>query len=76
MITITTKQMKMNRKYNLTPPPFFIFFYLKGIKYSLPYSTWKQLGPFVVRALNKAIEDGELSTTQKEGIITCIPTGN
>ena len=34
---------------------------------------WKQLGPFVVRALNKAFEDGELSTTQKEGIITCIP---
>ena len=35
----------------------------------------KQLGPFVVRALNKAFEDGELSTTQKEGIITCIPKG-
>ena len=34
---------------------------------------WKQLGPFIVRALNKAFEDGELSTTQKEGIITCIP---
>ena len=26
---------------------------------------WKQLGPFVVRALNKAFDDGELSTTQK-----------
>ena len=26
---------------------------------------WKQLGPFVVRAVNKAFEDGELSTTQK-----------
>ena len=25
---------------------------------------WKQLGPFVVRALNKAFEDGELFTTQ------------
>ena len=37
---------------------------------------WKQLGPFVVRALNKAFEDGELSTTQKEGIITCIPKGD
>ena len=37
---------------------------------------WKQLGPFVVRALNKAFEDGELSTTPKEGIITCIPKGN
>ena len=37
---------------------------------------WKQLGPFVVRVLNKAFEDGELSTTQKEGIITCIPKGD
>ena len=37
---------------------------------------WKQLGPFVVRALNKAFDDGELSTTQKEGIITCIPKGD
>ena len=33
---------------------------------------WKQLGPFVVRALNQAFEDDELSTTQKEGLITCI----
>ena len=37
---------------------------------------WKQLGQFVVRALNKAFEDGELSTTQKEGIIICIPKGD
>ena len=37
---------------------------------------WKQLGPFVVRVLNKAFEDGELFTTQKEGIITCIPKGD
>ena len=37
---------------------------------------WKQLGPFVVRALNQAYRDGELSTTQKEGLITCIPKGN
>ena len=34
-----------------------------------------QLGPFVVRALNKAFEDVELSTTQKEDI-TCIPKGD
>ena len=33
---------------------------------------WKQLGPYVSSALNTAFEDGELSTTQKEGIITCI----
>ena len=37
---------------------------------------WKQLAPFVVRALNTAFEDGEPSTTQKEGIITCIRKGD
>ena len=37
---------------------------------------WKQLRPFVARALNKAFEDGGLSTTQKGGIITCIPKGD
>ena len=31
---------------------------------------------FGVRALNKAFEDVELSTTQKEDIITCIPKGD
>ena len=34
---------------------------------------WKKLGPFVVRALNQSFKDGELSNTQREGIITCIP---
>ena len=37
---------------------------------------WKLLGPFIVRALNQAYKDGELSATQKEGLITCIPKGN
>ena len=37
---------------------------------------WKQLGPFVVRALNESYRDGELSATQKEGLITCIPKGD
>ncbi len=37
---------------------------------------WKQLGLFVVGALNKAFKDGELSTTQKEGIIICHPKGD
>jgi hypothetical protein len=37
---------------------------------------WKKLGVFVVRALNNSFEDRELSTTQREGIITCIPKGN
>ena len=34
---------------------------------------WKKLGPFVVRALNQSFKDGEMSATQREGLITCIP---
>ena len=37
---------------------------------------WKRLGPFVTRSLNYGYETGELSVTQKEGIITCIPKEN
>lgn len=37
---------------------------------------WKQIGVFVVRALNESFKDGQLSSTQKEGIITCIPKGD
>lgn len=34
---------------------------------------WKQLGHFIVRSLNFGYKKGELSVTQKQGIITCIP---
>ena len=34
---------------------------------------WKQIGVFVTRALNESFREGELSNTQKEGIIICIP---
>ena len=37
---------------------------------------WKDLGHFIVKSLNYGFEKGELSSTQKEGIITCIPKGN
>ena len=37
---------------------------------------WKQLGIFVLRSLNHGYSIGELSITQKQGIITCIPKGN
>ena len=37
---------------------------------------WGQIGDFVVRALNESFRDGELSATQKQGIITCIPKGD
>ena len=34
-----------------------------------------QMGSFVVRSLN-GFRKGELSTTQKDGVIICIPKGN
>ena len=34
---------------------------------------WKKIGPLVVRSLNQSFKDGEMSTTQREGLITCIP---
>ena len=34
---------------------------------------WKQTGNFVIRSLNLGYKSGELSITQKQGIITCIP---
>ena len=34
---------------------------------------WKDIGPLIVRSLNEAFERGELSATQKEGVIVCIP---
>ena len=35
-----------------------------------------QLGAFVVRSLNDGFRKGELSSTQKEGVIICIPKGD
>ena len=37
---------------------------------------WKQLGFFVLRSINYEYSTGQLSTTQKLGIITCIPKDN
>ena len=37
---------------------------------------WKQLGHFIVRSINFGYNKGELSITQKEGIITCLPKEN
>jgi len=39
-------------------------------------SFWRQIGDFVVRALNETFGDGELSATQKQDIITGIPKGD
>ena len=37
---------------------------------------WSDIGHFVVRSVNNSFQKGELSNTQKEGIITCIPKGD
>ena len=34
--------------------------------------SWKNIGYFVIRSLNYGYDTGELSSTQKQGIITCI----
>ena len=34
---------------------------------------WRQLGEFVLRSLNEGFLKGEMSSTQKEGVIICIP---
>lgn len=34
---------------------------------------WNEIGSFVVRSLNSGYKVGELSSTQTQGIITCIP---
>ena len=37
---------------------------------------WRQLGYFVLRAINFGYKKGELSITQRQGIIICIPKEN
>ena len=37
---------------------------------------WKKIGHFIVRSINFGFSKGELSVTQREGIITCIPKDN
>ena len=37
---------------------------------------WKQLGTFVVRAINFGFLKGELSVTQQHGLVVCIPKEN
>ena len=37
---------------------------------------WNDIGVFLLRSLNYAFSVGELSVTQKQGVITCIPKGN
>ena len=37
---------------------------------------WNDLGHFLVRSINYALHKGELSVTQKQRVISCIPKGN
>ena len=37
---------------------------------------WKKIGYFIIRSINYGFIKGELSVTQREGIITCIPKDN
>ena len=37
---------------------------------------WADIGYFLIRSLNKGFEKGQLSITQKQGVITCIPKGD
>lgn len=37
---------------------------------------WNDIGILLVRSINYAFSIGELSATQKQGVITCIPKGN
>lgn len=37
---------------------------------------WKDIGFFLTRFLNYGFSVGELSVTQKQGVMTCFPRGN
>ena len=37
---------------------------------------WNDLGAFLLKSINEGFDKGDLSITQKEGIITCIPKGD
>ena len=37
---------------------------------------WKDLGHFLINSINYGFQKNEMSVTQREGIITCIPKGN
>ena len=37
---------------------------------------WKDLGAFLVRSINYGFQKGEMSVTQRRGVITCIPKDN
>lgn len=47
-----------------------------GLSIDFYKTFWKQIGTFVVRAINFGFLHGELSITQQQGLIVCIPKEN
>ena len=47
-----------------------------GFNTEFSQTNWSKTGMLVVRALNWGFRKGELSCTQREGIITCIQKGD
>ena len=64
-ITLTLKSMKSGKSPGLS-----------GFSAEFFKVFWKQLGNFVLRSLNYGYMKGELSVTQKQCLITCIPKDN
>ena len=59
----------LKNKHNKTPG-------MDGITSAFLKVFWKKLKFLVTRAINSCFEKGKLSTTLRQGIITCIPKGN
>ena len=36
---------------------------------------WNDLGKYIVKSINASFQKKEISTTQKEGVIICLPKG-
>ena len=47
-----------------------------GFTYEFFKYFWNDFGHFMLLAINYGFEIGELSESQKQGVITCIPKGN
>ena len=47
-----------------------------GFTYEFYIFFWKDIGMYLLRSINEDFKKGELSVTQKQGIITCIPKGD
>ena len=59
----------LKKKHNKTPG-------MDGITSEFLKVFWKKLKFFITRAINACFKKGKLSTTLRQGIITCIPKGN